>query len=204
MPEPDNDVRKRIVAVTQRITFRRGASVLRMEKLASELGVSTKTLYTHYRSKDNVLDAAMAAHHEHYHAAFRAVLESPDLNFLSRLRQTMHLGWEANSKMTTEAAQDFQRHVPALWHQYELRKHQSIQEHFGRLLAEGQQQGFLREDLRLDIVMDILMDVMTYQLSPNALYQKNYSVQQAQETFYRLMFEGVLNEGARRQYARLA
>ncbi len=204
MPAPEKDTRKHIVEVTQRITFSRGVSVLRMEKLASELGMSTKTLYTHYRSKEEVLDAAMAAHQAHYQAAFRALLESPNLDFLRRLRQTMHLGWEANSKMTSEAAQDFRRNAPALWHKYEQQKHQSIQQHFERLLAEGQEQAFLREDLRLDIVMDILMDVMTYQLSPSALYQRSYSVQQAQETFYRLMFEGVLNERARQQYARLA
>nr|GEV52260.1 aldehyde dehydrogenase family 3 member H1 [Tanacetum cinerariifolium] len=116
-----------MLAAAQRIVFSRGVSALRMAALAFELGVSTKTLYTHFASKEVLLEAVMDAYYHYYAELYQAVLHDPALDFLSRLKQTMRLGWDINNALTAEATQDFRRNAPTLLRSYEQKKEASIQ-----------------------------------------------------------------------------
>lgn len=204
MPIPPQDNSHLIVETAQRITFSRGVSVLRMAGLAMELGMSKKTLYVYYPSKEALLEAMMETHFDHYDRLFGAVLAASERDFLSRLQETMRLGWEMNSAMTAEATQDFRRSAPVLLRTFEQKKAAAMQVYFHALLAEGQQQGFLRPELTLPIVVDILMEVITYRLTLNELQHKQYTVSEAFTTFYQLLFAGMLTDTARQEFAKFA
>ena len=204
MPISPQDSSHLILETAQRITFSRGVSVLRMAGLATELGMSKKTLYVYYPSKEALLDAMMAAHFDHYDRLFGEVLAQPERSFLGRLQETMRLGWEINSAMTAEATQDFRRSAPRLLQTLEQKKAAAMQVYFHILLAEGQQQGFLRPELSLPIVVDILMEVITYRLTLNELQHKPYTVSEAFTTFYQLLFAGMLTDSARQEFIKLA
>lgn len=204
MPIPPQDNSHLIVETAQRITFSRGVSVLRMAGLATELGMSKKTLYVYYPSKEALLEAMMETHFDHYDRLFGAVLAASERDFLSRLQETMRLGWEMNSAMTAEATQDFRRSAPVLLRTFEQKKAAAMQVYFHALLAEGQQQGFLRPELTLPIVVDILMEVITYRLTLNELQHKQYTVSEAFTTFYQLLFAGMLTDTARQEFVKFA
>lgn len=191
-----------MLAAAQQIVFSRGVSALRMAELAFEQGMSTKTLYTHFASKEVLLEAIMDAFYHHYAALYQAVLDDPVLDFLSRLKQTMRLGWDINNALTAEATQDFRRNAPALLRGYEQKKEASIQAYFYQLLTEGKQQGRLRASLQIDILVDILMEIITYRLTLSELQKKNYTLSEAFETFFELLLAGMLNEEARQELAR--
>jgi AcrR family transcriptional regulator len=193
VPSSPSATQQLILDAAQRITFSRGVSALRMAELAFELGMSKKTLYNYYPSKEALLAAMLEGHFQYYAARFQAVLTGPDLDFLGRLQHTMRLGWESNSSMTAEVTQDFRRHAPALWRNFEQKKAVAVQHYFQQLLADGKRLGILRADLHLAIVADILMEVMTYRLTLSELQGKNYTVPEAFATFYNLLLEGMLN-----------
>ena len=75
--------------------------------------------------------------------------------------------------------------------------------YFHALLAEGQQQGFLRTELALPIVVDILMEVITYWLTLNETQHKQYTVFEAFTTFYQLLFAGMLTDTTRQEFIKL-
>ena len=52
-------VRDRIVATAERIFLRSGFSRVLMDDLARELGMSKKTLYSHFASKEELLRAVL-------------------------------------------------------------------------------------------------------------------------------------------------
>lgn len=200
MATPAHDGRHRILEVAQRITFSRGLSALRMGDLAYDLGMSKKTLYAYYPSKESLLVAMMDAHYQHYDALFLAVLHDRASSFLDRLQQTMRLGWEINGVMSAEVTQDFRRHAPGLLLDFEQRKATAVQTYFRQLLAEGQRLGLLREPISLPIVADILMAAITYHLTPDSLQGREYSLPEAFTTYYQLLFTGLLNEAGSQQY----
>jgi AcrR family transcriptional regulator len=199
-PAAAPDIRQRILDAAQRITFSRGLSALRMAELSYELGMSKKTLYTYYPSKDALLAAMMDAHYQHYDGLFRTILDDPALSFLDRLQQTMRLGWEIKGVMSADVTQDFRRHAPALLNNFEQRGALAVQEHFRLLLEEGRGQGLLRKDLALDIVTDILMEAISYHLTSSNLQGRKYTLPEAFTTFYQLLFAGLLSDTARQQY----
>ena len=54
------EVRDRIVAVAERVFLRSGFSRVLMDDLARELGMSKKTVYAHFASKEDLLRAVLA------------------------------------------------------------------------------------------------------------------------------------------------
>lgn len=197
MQTPDKDARQQILDAAQRIVYGRGISAVRMDELAQSLGMSKKTLYQHFHGKDELLEAMQELMHARHREAFRTALQDTGTAFLTRLKQVMRLGWKASSELSPAIVQDMQRHSPQLWARHEQFREEMILSTFRQLLTEGQQLGLFRQDLRMDIVLDMFLSAIIYSLSPDALYQKSYSVQEAHETFFTLMFEGILTDAAR-------
>ena len=197
----DKNIRQQILDATQRVVYSRGVSAVRMDELAQSLGMSKKTLYQYFRSKDELLDAMIDDKHARHIEQFRAVMGDEQLGFMARLQGMMRVGLQASSELSVEILQDMQRHAPHLLARYESFRDEQVLHNFRLLLLEGQQQGMLREDLRMDIVLDLFLSAITYSLSPNALYQKAYSLQEANHTFFTLMFEGILKEEVRQRPA---
>lgn len=193
----DKNIRQQILDATQRVVYSRGISAVRMDELAQGLGMSKKTLYQYFRSKDELLDAMIDDKHARHIEQFRAVMGDEHLDFMARLQSMMRVGLQASGELSVEILQDMQRHAPHLLARYERFRDEQVLHNFRLLLLEGQAQGLLREDLRMDIVLDMFLSAITYSLSPNALYQKAYSLQEANHTFFTLMFEGILKVGAR-------
>lgn len=193
----DKDVRQQILDATQRVVYERGISAVRTDELARTLGISKKTLYQHFSSKEELLQAMQEMTQARHKSVFQRVLQDPELDFLTRLRKVMQLGWKASSELSAVAAQDMQRHAPRLWASHEQHRNETVLATFRQLLTEGQQLGLLRKDLQMDIVLDMFLSAIVYSLSPNALYEKSYSLKEAHSTFFTLMFEGILTDKAR-------
>jgi hypothetical protein len=109
-------------------------------------------------------------------------------------------GLRASSELSAELLQDMRRNAPHLLARFERFRDEQVPNNFRQLLIEGQQLGLLRNDLRMDIVLDMFLSSITYSLSPNALHQKTYTLQEANDTFFALMFEGILNEQGRKSW----
>jgi AcrR family transcriptional regulator len=196
----DKAIRQQILDATQRVVYSRGVSAVRMDELAQDLGMSKKTLYLYFRSKDELLDAMVDDRHTRHLAVFRAILEDESLSFIARLRSMMQTGMQASSELSAELLLDMRRHAPHLLARYERFRDEQVPYNFRNLLTEGQQLGLLRNDLRMEIVLDMFLSAITYSLTPNALRQKAYTLQEANDTFYALMFEGILNEQGRKDW----
>jgi AcrR family transcriptional regulator len=55
----DSETRQRILSTAQQIFLKTGFSKVTMDELANELGMSKKTLYKHFSSKEDLLKVIM-------------------------------------------------------------------------------------------------------------------------------------------------
>ncbi|MFT4248291.1 MAG: TetR/AcrR family transcriptional regulator [Pseudomonas sp.] len=65
-----------IVASSLKLFYRMGFHASGVDLLSQEAGVTKKTLYRHYPSKDALIDAALALRHSQFMAKMRAAVET--------------------------------------------------------------------------------------------------------------------------------
>lgn len=71
MPRPPKDTRFRIIDTAYGLFYRKGYTRVGMDEIAARAALTKRTLYYHFRSKDELLAAVL----EHYHAMARARID---------------------------------------------------------------------------------------------------------------------------------
>ena len=75
MGDAKNDTRNRILEAAFRLFFRQGFSRVSMDAIADLAGVTKRTVYYHFDSKDDIVAAVMEVQHLHLLAQYQTWLE---------------------------------------------------------------------------------------------------------------------------------
>src|SRR5579871_3887532 len=85
-PATLDDARTRILREARAQFFAQGYSAFNMADLATELGMSKKTLYVHFRSKHAIVRAVIDGFAAEIRTDAETVLRNPRLTFAEKLR----------------------------------------------------------------------------------------------------------------------
>jgi len=108
-------VRERIVLAFTERTRTLGPRSIVMAELASELGIRTRTLYRHFRAKDELVVEVVERLAEEFASAQRRRLEQR-LPALDRLRETAVSWVEARTRFSPTFWRDLRQHtIPTPW-----------------------------------------------------------------------------------------
>jgi AcrR family transcriptional regulator len=206
-PDPgsrsDRDaVRQRVLAHSQTRFFTCGFNSIRMDDIATELGMSKKTLYQLFPSKKVLLETIMTARmHEIGHGLER-ICSDQSLDFASRLRSMIVFMAENLSQVKQPFLHDVQRYAPDVFDRVETFRQQLIPAQFGRLLDEGRRAGMVRDNLDPRVVIQLIMTSIRQIVNPENLTRLSLSPGQAFETIFSVVFEGVMTPAGRAKYFR--
>jgi AcrR family transcriptional regulator len=190
----------RILRTARALLLTRRYSGLTMDALAHELGMSKKTLYTHYASKDAlagaIIDTAGATIRRH--AAL--VLDDPRLRFTQKLHGVLTLIGAQFSVLTPAFVHDVQRFAPALFRQLGEMRERNIPLVFGRLLELGVAEGLVRPDMDVGFLVEFWLQAMHGLQQPVALARTGLTPRETFERGLDLFCRGLLTERGRAEY----
>jgi AcrR family transcriptional regulator len=169
-----------------------------MDELATELGMSKKTLYQHFPAKRQLLREIVAATAREIRSRMEAILQK-DAGFVEKLRQAMTVVGMQMSRISEAFVKDIRRNEPALWEEIDDWRRQSILTHFGRLIHEGAQRGALRPDLDPHLLVLMYATLVQRIVNPDTLSQLSMTPSQAFDSVIRVFFEGILTTEAREE-----
>jgi AcrR family transcriptional regulator len=198
--KPDEEVRQRILKEARSLFFRFGFSRVTMDEAAEALGMSKKTLYRHFPSKEDLLEATTVDHLEECDAEMKAICERRDLSPLERLKLTMSYCSSIFSAMSESLVHDLQRNAPDIWRRVEERRQNSIATDFGALIKEGRQKGQFRKDVDERLFILIYSHVVRDILNPETLSSLPFKPSVVYDAICKTLFEGLLTDKARAEY----
>jgi AcrR family transcriptional regulator len=164
---PARAVRERILARAEELFHRRGVSPVTMDEIASGLGMSKKTLYQHFPSKDRLASAAMDRAFAEADRALEIAITS-DGDFGARLERYAQVLAERYLQMEGPLIDDLERTQPVLHARFLERSRALIARRFGQLLAAGVAAGELRGDLDPRLVHAVV-EALSEKVLPRAL-----------------------------------
>jgi AcrR family transcriptional regulator len=179
-----------------------GFSRVTLGEIASGLGISKKTFYKHFRSKDELLLVVTERLLEGVRAQFRSIVEG-DASFLVKLEMLVTFLGQRLSLLSRPMLRDLQRHAPGVWERLQQFRRERISNDFKGLLLRGVAEGYVRPDVDIDLFLLAFIGAVEAVVNPAVLSEQTMSVQDVIRSIISLFFRGVLTPGAGEEFARL-
>ncbi len=119
-----------------------------MDDLAAELGMSKKTLYAHFPSKEALLEAVMKDKFARVGATLEAIQRQQPEDFAARLHAMLEGMQRELGELKPPFVRDMRLKAPHIFQRLEQRRARLIETHFRSLFRTGQRSGDVRRDIR--------------------------------------------------------
>lgn len=195
-PAPTN----RIMAAARTHLFTYGYSALTMDELAAELGMSKKTLYVHFPSKDALVEAILLQFFAEARAAADALFGDRSLRFTAKLHRFSATMVRHLARMGPHLLRDLQRSAPPIYRKIEEFRHHNIPHIFGQILRQGQAAGMVRADLDPKFAIEFWRPAIQSLMHPDTLERLKLSPDEMFLQATDLFFGGLLTPAGHKDY----
>lgn len=193
----DLEVKTRILEKAREHFLKLGFSKVTMNEIAEELGMSKKTLYEYFQSKEELLSEAMTSMQSEVTTKIGQLVSDESLDFIQKLQQIMTQGALFHSKFSNQFWIDMQRNAPQVWKCCDDFRLEKMRKSTAMIVHEGIQKGFFRNDINEHIVVLMYMAAVQNLMTPEVLTQLPVTMHQLFESIIKIIFEGILTEEAR-------
>jgi AcrR family transcriptional regulator len=184
--------RARIVAGARRHFFAHGFRRFTMDDLAAEVGMSKKTLYAHFGSKTELVEAVIADKAAHLERDLARIEAECPGDFPEALRGMLSCLQGHVEEIQPAFVRDVQRSAPDLFQKVEARRAAIIERYFGRLFENGRKAGMVRADLPPQLPVEILLGAIRTIVNPQKLSELDLTPQAAMPAIVSVVLNGAL------------
>jgi len=191
---------QRILEAARERIFRAGLRALTMDDLAHDLGVSKKTLYVHFPSKEAIAEQIVEFIGRTMRARFDSIFDNTKLSFSEKMCAIGELIGTMLAKINPAVLRDFQQQAPALFQKIDELRKKNIPYVFGRLLREGQAAGLVRADVDVPFASEFWLQAVRGLMHPDTLERTELSPRQTLDKAIGIFLGGVLSSVGRKDY----
>ena len=185
-------VRLRVVEGARRHFFAHGFRNVTMDDLATELGMSKKTLYFYFASKSDLLREVILQKLNEVEAAFAEITDHPSVDFMADLHRFMACVGQNSQEIQPNFVRDMERESPEFFSLIQDRREELIRAHFKKLIAHGRSAGIVRKDISTTLVVEILLSATRAIVNPRKMVELNMTPKTAFGSIIRVVLEGAL------------
>jgi AcrR family transcriptional regulator len=195
----DLDVRERVLEHARDEFLSRGFSKVTLDEIASDLGISKKTLYKFYPSKEELLRASL-------HAMMRSAgwelerISSSDKPFAEKLVEAMATMGRYISRFRREGLADVQRYAPSIWKELDKYREEQIVSKLIAMIIQARKENIFRPEVNEQVLIRMLVSSVQGVINPQVLTQSSFSAQDAAQSILKVLFQGALTDTARREF----
>lgn len=193
--------KNRIMGKARELFYHLGITAVTMDQLADELGMSKKTLYQYFPSKEALLQEIIHAVTDQCDCYVGELMADKSMDFVQRLKHMMeYLTKNIYSQWSTVLVSDMKRNWPEIWAKIMEFRRQRIFQDTAMLIHEGVENGVFRKDLDEKLVVHIWATAIQGLVTPDALSQMPYTASQVFDAIQKVFFEGLLTDSGRAKY----
>jgi AcrR family transcriptional regulator len=196
----DDTIRTRILREADGLFFTSGFSSVSMDDLAQRLGMSKRTIYQLFPSKEELLRAVMLDLTRDAECRVNAVLEDRKLGFVDKLHRLFAIISANVMRLRQPVLDDIRRSAMSVWEEFDEWRRRHILPKFERLIEQGIAEGDIKAELNPQLLTRMYATLVRQVVSPETLTELPLSATDAFRTLVTVFFEGILTPKARRRY----
>ncbi len=196
----ENEVKERILVKAEEIFFQYGYTRVRMDEISDGLGISKKTLYKYFDSKEQLLREIVERMKLRIKTNCHIICDDQEMDFIHKLKKLMNYIAKQSSRLRGALPEDLQKNLPDIWNGINEYRKQEAFTKFSDLIEEGVRKGAFRKDIDQQIIVLMYVNAISELVRPNVLANLPYTGDQVFETIIKIMFEGIFTDKGRTKY----
>lgn len=182
-----------ILEVAERIFFQFGYTNSSMEEIANECGMSKKTIYKHFASKEEVLMECVKRKIDINSKRISDIIYSEDIKFHDKIEKIILATSENFKEIDISFLYDIKKSCKEAWKLIENHKLNHIPKNFTDLITDGIKNGYVKKDVKAEIVAYIYLSAMLNLLDSSFFSNtSNYSILEIIKEIDNTIFYGVI------------
>lgn len=196
-------LRARILKAAEDQFLANGFSTVTMEDMATGLGMSKKTMYRHFRSKEQLVKIMLLNRLNRIHRRLEAIHTDSTLDVISRMRQIVEFLALRHGEVKPPFFRDLQRHAPEVYKLVDNYRTRAIPAIFGKVFEEGRRMGLMRADMPQELVIELLRVCVQNIINPEVLTRLDLSLRKAFEMILDMLFNGIMTAEGKIAYDKI-
>src|SRR5437867_11307523 len=189
---------QRIVDAARVHFFSHGFRSVTMDDLATELGISKKTLYTHFPGKFDLLEAVLADKFASVEAALKGLTRGRRHDFPMTLRDLLAGTQRELDEIKPPFVRDMRQKAPEVFKLVERRRAALIQRYFGKFFFDGQRAGMVRKDVPAKLIIEMLLAMVQSIMNPPKMEELGMMPKEGFTGILKIILEGALTAKGRK------
>jgi AcrR family transcriptional regulator len=196
--KPTTDLRSRIVDAARELFHEHGYSKVSATEIAEAIGISKKTLYKEFVTKEDILRAVILPKLKESSERIDSILANKAMPFLDKLKEVMSMIGYQHQRVSPVLSRDVFIHAPQVWQEIHEVKQARFRK-FGTLLEEGIKHGVFRSDVPAEVILRSYTAAVENLMAPQTLGELPCTAQVAFQSLIKILFEGILETDARKK-----
>ncbi len=172
-----------------------------MDEIAADLRISKKTIYKYFPSKEILLNLIIHAVVFTIRKEFRKIIEQ-DKTSVEKMLLVSRFFISMASRVNFNTLLEIKKLGPNFWNKVEKLRAREIFANFGKLIAQGQNEGYVVQIPR-ELILQIYIAAIQAVINPDFIVKNEFSMQQAGQMTIDIIFNGVLTDEGKLLYNKL-
>ncbi|MFA6455577.1 MAG: TetR/AcrR family transcriptional regulator [Bacteroidota bacterium] len=196
----DIEMKNRIYEAAREMFFANGFSKITMEEFAQSMGMSKKTIYKFFPSKEELVKEITREKLHSIHEQCECFRTDSSVEFMDRIKSTTNYLTAEMQKMKPQFFLDVQRTMPDLWKEVDSFRNEKVTNDFAQMVKQGVDLGIFRKDVNVQVFVLMYASAMQTVINPLALSHVPVSIDQAYQSAVTVFFEGMMTDEGRKKY----
>ncbi len=165
----------KILSGAQELFFKLGVKSVTMDDIAKHIGVSKKTIYLHFKDKDELVHLLMKEHFKRDEENFTNIFNE-SANIVEEVFMVMESMTERLSKINPLLIYELQKYYPKSWSLMKEFKDKFVMRRVEESIEKGKKDGIVREDANAKILARLRMEEVEMAFNPTVFPPDKYNV----------------------------
>jgi AcrR family transcriptional regulator len=189
----------RILELAKDRFFAQGFNKVTLDEMSGELGISKKTMYKYFPSKDELVKSVVWMMLGRIEKEVQRITEQQK-PFVHRLADLIFFIGKTVGRFSKTFQQDMKRFAPKIWDEVEKFRQEHIISKVVEMIRQAKKENVFRQDINDDVIVMMLVNCFQNILTPAVLAEHSFSPKEAMYTIFYVIFEGSLTEDARKEF----
>lgn len=194
----ESDVKRRIREVSSELFKVKGTKAVGMDIIAQECGISKKTLYEYFSSKEELVEYCvhwvMNGLNEFWEGIVQQISDPEKSDFTQVFHYFMQRLKLVISSISHPFIYDLKRYYPQMWNELVEYKRKKVEKYFDFLFKKGQEFEFIRNDIDPKLAFYIHFYTMDNIFTPEILSEISLSAEEIFNNIFKIFFTGLLTK----------
>ncbi len=193
-----SEIKDKILFTSIELFRTMGIKSVSTDMIASECGISKKTLYEVFKSKEELIEAIILWSLNQMDYFWQTVIDRIENDETADFTEVFHQLMQKVNILITIITKpflvDLKRFYPSLWSNIREFRRNKMAQYFGRLFEFGQQSGYVRKDIDAKLAYYIHVYVLDNILTPEVISELSMNTNEILDNIFKILFTGLLTE----------